>query len=119
MDFAIEYLNFDNGIDSCSIRVPLACRGAGDPEINSGGVPMSSASYQSTVGALFSIFSSNLGPPSLDDHYSRDPYRNHLFLPLTRQENFTLQYRDQIIPHLIPEKNSSLEFRKNHLFRKI
>ena len=84
LDFAIEYLNFDNGIDSSCIRVPLACRGAGDPEIDSGGVPMSSASYQSTVGALFSIFSSNLGPPSLDDHYSRDPYRNHSFLPLTR-----------------------------------
>ena len=35
---------------------------------NSGrGVLLSSASYQSTVGALFSIFSSNLGPPSLED----------------------------------------------------
>ena len=91
MDFAIEYLNFDNGIDSSCIRVSLACRGAGDPEINSGGVPLSSASYQSTVGALFSIFSSNLGPPSLDDldHYSRDPYRNNLFL-YPAENTFTL-----------------------------
>lgn len=61
---------------------------------------MSSASYQSTVGALFSIFSSNLGPPSLEDFTTAETPTgiSHSFSRIANREHFTHQETSKSIP---------------------
>lgn len=98
LDFAIEYLNFDNGIDSSCIRVPLACRGAGDPEIrilvvSRWALPPTKARWE--LSSLY--FEATLV---------------HLALKTSLQQR---PLQESVIPDIIPAKENTSHFKRHKI----